>query len=212
MCNLYANRSSADEMRRLFAVAAERDRIGNYAAQPAIFPDASGPIVRLDKAGDRELHPMRWGFPKVGHSYVTNARNLTTPYWRNWIEKPAFRCLIPATAFAEYHPTEKHEGRKAAVWFAMNEERSPFAFAGLWRPWSGERRKGEEGTFELYTMLTGQANELVEPIHPKAMPVILAPEDWQTWLSAPAEEAMALQRPWSAERMSVVRTGTTEDG
>ena len=80
--------------------------------------------MRLDREGRRELLPMRWGFPKVQKSYVTNARKLSSPYWRNWL-KPGFRCLVPVTAFSEYHPTERYEGRKPAVWFALDEARRP---------------------------------------------------------------------------------------
>ena len=47
MCSLYSNRASVDELRSLFSVAAERDRLGNYAAQPAIFPDTAAPVLRL---------------------------------------------------------------------------------------------------------------------------------------------------------------------
>ena len=177
-------------MRSLFDVAVDRDRLGNHPAQPSIFPDQEVPIVRLDREGRRELLPMRWGFPKVQKSYITNARNLASPYWRNWL-KPAFRCLVPVTAFSEYHSTERFAGRKAAVWFALDEARTPFASAGLWRPWSGERKKRETGEFRLFTFLTAEANSVVRPIHPKAMPVIVAPEDYETWLSAPPDEALA---------------------
>jgi len=41
--------------------------------------------------------------------------------------------------------------------------------------------------------LTTDANAVVAPIHPKAMPVILTrPEEFKTWLTAPAEEALKL--------------------
>jgi hypothetical protein len=34
------------------------------------------------------------------------------------------------------------------------------------------------------------------PIHPKAMPVILTkPDEVETWMTAPADEALKLQRP-----------------
>jgi putative SOS response-associated peptidase YedK len=37
----------------------------------------------------------------------------------------------------------------------------------------------------------------VRPIHPKAMPVLLTSHDEvETWLTAPIEEAINLQRPW----------------
>ena len=49
--------------------------------------------------------------------------------------KPANRCLVPATSFCEYAP-----GKPAVPhWFALREDRPLFAFAGLWRPWSGTR-------------------------------------------------------------------------
>lgn len=211
MCNLFANTMPADAMRRLFAVAPQADSLGNQPAQPAIFPDAEAPVALRGPDGAVALRRMRWGFPKVGASYVTNIRNPTAPFWRGWLERPAQRCLVPATAFSEYHPTLRHGGRKAVVWFAREAARAPFAFAGLWRPWSGERRKGETGRFDLFAFLTTEPNRLVEPIHPKAMPVILLPEDFATWLDAPAEEALALQRPCPDDALRIVRTGPASD-
>lgn len=47
----------------------------------------------------------------------------------------------------------------------------------------------------IFAFLTTDPNAVVAPVHPKAMPVIIAPEDADTWLTAPAADAMALQRP-----------------
>jgi hypothetical protein len=52
-------------------------------------------------------------------------------------------------------------------WFARNEERPLFAFAGIWRPWTGER-KGEAGEHLLYTFLPTEPNEVVRPVQPEA--------------------------------------------
>ena len=100
-------------------------------------------------------------------------------------------------------------------WFAIDESRPPFAFAGIWRRWTGSRGPMSapiEGEHLLYSILTCAANDLVRPIHAKAMPVVLTKEDeWDCWLGAPVEEALTLQRPLPAEAMRVVMTGEKED-
>jgi putative SOS response-associated peptidase YedK len=56
------------------------------------------------------------------------------------------------------------------------------------------------------------ANETVKPIHGKAMPVILTePGEFEAWLSAPAEEALQLQKPLAAEWLRIVARGEKED-
>lgn len=53
----------------------------------------------------------------------------------------------------------------------------PFAFAGLREHWE----KNQEEPLETYTILTGEPNDLVRPIHTR-MPVILQPEVYDQWL------------------------------
>jgi putative SOS response-associated peptidase YedK len=44
------------------------------------------------------------------------------------------------------------------------------------------------------------------------MPVLLtAPEEWDTWLRAPADETLALQRPSPADMLQIVATGERKD-
>jgi putative SOS response-associated peptidase YedK len=211
MCNLFANTMPPEAMRRLFAVAPADDALGNQPPQPAVFPDAEAPVAVRGPGGAMALRRMRWGFPKVGASYVTNVRNPSAPFWRGWLDRPAQRCLVPATAFSEYHPTLRHAGRKAVAWFARDAARTPFAFAGLWRPWTGERRRGEVGRFDLFAFLTTEPNGLVAPIHPKAMPVVLFEPDFAAWLDAPVPQALALQRPCPDGALRIVRLGPPAD-
>jgi putative SOS response-associated peptidase YedK len=115
--------------------------------------------------------------------------------------------LVPAISFCEwtdYRPKVPH-------WFALDERRTPFAFAGIWRPWTGER-KGELGEHRLFAFLTTESNDLVRPIHAKAMPVILPDASyWETWLTGSIEEALELQRPLPSGGLSIVATNTRTD-
>ncbi len=171
------------------------------------------PVVRTGVDG-RELAMLRWGFPcppgVLGNRAVTNIRNTGSSYWRAWMN-PTYRCLVPATAFSEYA-----SGKPAVPhWFALNEERPLFVFAGLWRPWAGTRgTKADpvEGGHHLFAFLTCEPNQVVAPIHPKAMPVILTtPEECETWLTAPADEALALQRPLPDDALRIVAKGEKQD-
>lgn len=192
---------------------------GNLPSLPAIFPGYSAPVIRQVN-GERELSMMHWGFilpqrdkaPKV----VNNTRDdkaRSSRFWRSSFEER--RCLIPASSFAEYHPKNRDKnGHKTVVWFAMkgNEPRSPFAFAGIWRTWKGNY-KGELLEMNAYSMMTTTSNEVVKPIHPSRMPVILDPADCDTWLTGTPDEAEALLKPFAADQMHIaMEGGKTDDG
>ena len=143
---------------------------------------------------------LAWGIPlpsKDGRKPkpVTNVRNLASPFWRSMVAAPDRRCLVPATAFSEWTDArDPATGRKVCKWFEVAGAEL-FCFAGIWRP-------TEDG--ERFAFLTSEPNELVAPVHPKAMPVILAREDYDRWLTTDYAGACALQKPFPAEAMRIV--------
>ncbi len=218
MCNLYSNTTPADAMRQLFDVAVEKDRLGNAEPLPAIYPKHMAPIVRKDEDGAREVVSLSWGFRTTKKSKKTgailqphawnNARDdkvLKSGLWKNSFEER--RCLVPASSFCEA------QGRNPATyhWFALKgtEARPPFAFAGMWQV---SRYEGKEGPEEVlaYTVITTSANDIVRPIHPQRMPVILRPSDFEAWLGGSAAEAFELLRPYASDEMDIVRSGVGE--
>ncbi len=86
------------------------------------------------------------------------------------------RCLVPVTSFAEPDPASKQEGGNVPnAWFARDDEKSLMFFAGIHVPRWQSVRKVRDGltTDDLYGFLTTDPNDLVKPIHEKAMPVLL---------------------------------------
>lgn len=186
----------------------------NLPAQDNIYPDRDAAIV--GNAGeDLELRMARWGFPPPPgqSSPITNIRNLDSRWWRDvnreWITDRTYRCLVPFTAFAE--PVRDPH------WFYVPDAEVAY-FAGVWRPWHGERLAEVAGQkkrsrmtrdWHLYAFLTTEANDVVRPIHEKAMPVILVDADEQAeWMGGGAA-SLRLQRPLPNERLRMREEATT---
>ena len=215
MCNLYSMTTNQEAIRRLFKV--EVDNTGNLPSMPGVYPDYAAPIVRNAATG-RELALARWGMPtppkflegKKTDPGVTNVRNATSPHWRRWLGVES-RCLVPFTSFSE--PDNGTYGGRAPVWFAFDESRPLACFAGIWTRWTSVRKVREgETTNDLFAFLTINPNAEVGAIHPKAMLVILrTSEEMDTWMAAPATEALKLQRPLPDGALRIVAHGTKDD-
>jgi putative SOS response-associated peptidase YedK len=141
MCNLYSITTNQAAIIALFRVL--NHNVGNLPPMPGVFPDYPAPVVR-NAGNDRELTMMRWGMPplpRAGGFPVTNIRNTTSPHWRGSL-KPESRCLVPANSFAEYAPEPNPAtGKKDVVWFALDDDRPLFAFAGIWTEFRGSRHE-----------------------------------------------------------------------
>lgn len=214
MCNLYSQTKAREALIRLFHVS--ENRAAAFDPLPAIFPGHNAPVVRLADDGARELSMLSWGFvlPQKGKAAkrVTNARDekvRVSNFWRGSFEER--RCLVPVTSFAE------PKGKAPAVWhwFGLkgDDPRPLFAFAGLWRKWKGPLKPDTEPVeLDIYAFLTTTPNEVVKPIHPNRMPVLLGDDDaFETWLNGTPKEAFRLARPYPAEAMQIVHQGEKQD-
>jgi putative SOS response-associated peptidase YedK len=217
MCNLYSMTTNQQAIRDF--VNATRDSTGNMPSLPGVFPDYAAPIVRNAPDGARELTMARWGMPsplfalkgRNSDPGVTNVRNVASPHWRRWLGVES-RCVVPFTSFSENEL--RPDGSRPPVWFALDESRPLAFFAGIWTRWKSVRKVKEgETENDLFAFLTTEPNAVVAPIHPKAMPVILTTTaEIERWMTAPAKEALELQRPLPDDALKIVARGKKQDG
>ncbi|GGD64913.1 SOS response-associated peptidase [Paenibacillus nasutitermitis] len=138
------------------------------------------------------LGELKWGLipswsddPKMG-SKLLNARSETV-----W-EKPAFnrliqrkRCILPADGFYEWR---KDASGKQPMRIVLQDP-GIFSLAALYDTWiSAEGKK-----LSTCTVLTTDANELMQPIHHR-MPVILRKKDERDWLDRTIQDRTRLNR------------------
>jgi putative SOS response-associated peptidase YedK len=197
MCNRAKYYDEPETLRETFGAKWWVDRPMDNRFDPREFaPSTRNWIIRVED-GKRGVDVMTWDLLGGMAKYeITNVRDLTR--WRPRLEKPEGRCLIPLTEFAEWTP-ERHDLRdgkpalKGEMWFNVTDQ-PVFAVAGVWQP-LGDKR--------CFAMMTCDPNELVAPIHPKAMITILHPDDHERWLTGSYEDVVALQRPYPADQMTV---------
>lgn len=162
-------------------------------------PKGRAYVVRDDATDGRGIDIMSWDVLGGQAPWpMTNVRNLALPQWRRLAENPENRCLVPLTEFCEWtpDPVDLCDGKKPCkgeMWFDVLDQ-EVFAVAGFWQ---------RTATGNGFTMVTCDPNELVEPIHPKAMITILREGDWDRWLTCSYDEVVKLQCPYPADVMSV---------
>jgi len=202
MCGRFARRSTREVLAEWFGV--DLDDAPPFAPSYNVAPQSVQPVVRPSRdSGAPEFALLRWGLvpfwakdAKIGYSTI-NARAeevATKPAFREALRRR--RCLVPADAFYEWQRSDAKNKKPFAIAFKSGQ---PYAFAGLWELW----RPKEGEALESFTILTTEANELLEPIHNR-MPVILAPKDYKRWMEPadPDRLPVDLMRPYPAEQMT----------
>ena len=202
MCGRFTSRATPKQVKKEFKAAVENPAI--LTPRYNIAPTQMIPVV-LDDTGTRIVTQLKWGLVPswakdalIG-SRMINARAETVA------EKPSFRdafkrrrCIVPASGFYEWKRAAK--GAKQPFYFYL-KDKEVFGFAGLWEEWT-DKETGD--LLETCTIITTEANAVLEPIHDR-MPVILKSGDYDRWLDTKetdTEKLKTLLVPYPAAEMS----------
>lgn len=195
MCGRFTLTSEIKELQDHFKVGVQAKINASFNVSPA----DEIPVIREGNYG-REIVSCHWGLVphwlKPGSTYkAINARAETLtkkPFFRDAYRKR--RCLIPANGFYEWKKINRY---KQPYYFRLLEA-NLMGFAGLWELWEDENNR-----FNSCTIITTTANEIMKPVHDR-MPVILAPDDYELWLTAGKDSLLV---PYSGE-MNCYPVGT----
>lgn len=190
MCGRYYLTATAAEIRRRFKVEDVPDLSPRYN----IAPTQLCPIV-MPAGRERRAHTARWGLvPPWSRDLSLGAGMINAPA-EAIEERPAFRtsfqsqrCLVPASGYYEWEA----KGARRQPHRIAPRSGTVFAFAGLWERWTPEL--GE--AVETFAIITTRANKLLSDVHDR-MPVIIAPADYQLWLTGSAATAKRLLAPYT---------------
>jgi putative SOS response-associated peptidase YedK len=204
MCGLYSFRKPAEETRSLLAYLEKPE----FPPRLYVTPQSPIAIVRMEQ-GARHFALVRWGFIPSWVKELKPGKPLINARGETVAEKPSFRnafkrrrCLIPADGFFEW---QGDIPGKKQPWFIERHDLGLMAFAGLWEHWMGP--DGSE--LETGVIITTDANAQVGAFHPRS-PVVIVPEDFETWLTGEPEDALKLIHPapddfWTLQKTVITR-------
>jgi putative SOS response-associated peptidase YedK len=182
MCGRFTTKMTWTELVALYRLTMKAPP-HNLPPRYNICPTDLVDVVRAVETG-RELVPMRWGLvPRWWSRPLKDLRAATFNARAETVEtKPFFRdafrqdrCLIPMSGYYEWQSTPV--GKQP--WYHASHDGSCLTAAGLWDNWPNP----DTGQPLLScTMIITEANSIAAEIHNR-MPVLLAPEQFEPWLS-----------------------------
>jgi len=179
MCGRYTNEMTWAEMHALYSIHNPGPPRTNVQPRYNIAPTQDVDFAHLDKAGNIEIDRGRWWLVphwarELPKATMFNARIEsidTSPAFRDAFK--GRRCLIPADGYFEW--TMGEDGKKDP-WLLQLPDGKPFSFAGLWA-------HNDNLGVTSCTIITAPAVDAIKHIHTR-MPVILAEDAYDRWLSA----------------------------
>lgn len=204
MCGRFVLISDLEEITTEFDV---QEISGNLQQSYNIAPGNTISAVIDD--GLKRLVPFTWGLipswakdPSIGNRLI-NARGETVT------EKPSFkaafkkrRCLIIANGFYEW---QKRGKMKIPMYVRLKSDK-PFGFAGLYETWISP----DEQEFRTCTIITTEANELLQLIHNR-MPVIIPKDRENVWLDTDMNDntlVFSIVKPYPHNEMVAYEVST----
>ena len=170
---------------------------GNHTWPMEVFPSHKVPVVV--NTGERELVPMKWGFPSpYRKGLIINSRGETVhskPMFRRAFQQK--RCIVPANAFFEW----SRAGRDKTKYQFRMKQSSIFSLAGIYEDFQND--EGE--SYTAFSILTINPNPLVSLIHDR-MPVILPREKEELWLDNTVQDIPLLKsliQPYDESQMEM---------
>jgi putative SOS response-associated peptidase YedK len=187
MCGLYSLKTSAAEVRAFFGYPEQAD----FPPRDYVAPTQPIAIVR-NMNGARQFALVRWGFVPSWAKQIQPGKPLINARAETVAEKPSFRtafkrrrCLIPADGFYEW---QGDTPGKKQPYLIHRPDGGLFALAGIWEHWLAP--DGSE--LETAAIVTTSANRTLTRVHHR-MPVVITPENFDTWLTTPETETDAVR-------------------
>jgi len=197
MCGRFTQRYTWNELVALYRLTMAASNL-----EPRFNIAPTTDIDTVISRGDRiELTRMRWGLcpwwwekslKELPSTFNARAETVAgRPMFRDAFKNR--RCLIPASGYYEWKtmPDGKHP------YYISARDSSLLSFAGLWDEWA---EPATVRSIRSATIIVTDANTLTAQIHNR-MPVILAPAQFEAWLSGKSGPEVLKPAPNDTLRM-----------